>query len=425
MILAPQSLQKRTIRASLPSRLAVAVGALTFAVLSTSVAQADVVLRQVDGGPDYYDRFARSLPTGQRYFPIGVWFESVTSQADINLDKQAGLNLYVVLTGNSNLGLIERNGMHAILQQSEWRNNANARNSRAVVGWELADEIDMQRSPIEAFAELSRILASLPLDGRMRYNNYGKGVMFWNSNADAGRYVNDFQHPTSVDTYWFTDPHISGSSEGGKLLNGGHPLTYTQTRRAANYGYTVDRKRWLDHLNGRRKPIWNFIEVGWPFTESAGQGGRAIQPAEVRAAVWHSIIAGARGIIYFNHSFGGPHHTQHALRDPYYANVRAAVKSTNELVTRLAPVLNDKFAHGFVRTNASVRAMAKYHSDQFFIFAGSKENVASTATFRLTGITKGKAKVIGESRTIPIEDGRFSDRFADGNAIHIYRIIKE
>ena len=117
--------------------------------------------------------------------------------------------------------------------------------------------------------------------------------------------MNDFQQVVSNDIYWFTDPNVSGSSEGGKLLNGGHPLTPTQTRRAANYGYTVDRMRALDAWM-QRKPIWNFVEVGWPFTETAAQGARAIQPAEVTAAVWHSIIAGARGIIYFNHSFGGP-----------------------------------------------------------------------------------------------------------------------
>ena len=71
------------------------------------------------------------------------------------------------------------------------------------------------------------------------------------------------------------------------------------------------------------------MEVGWPFTETAAQGGRAIQPAEIKAAVWHSIIAGARGIIYFNHSFGGPNQSSHCLRDPEplpaYAAHRAAV----------------------------------------------------------------------------------------------------
>ena len=171
-----------------------------------------------------------------------------------------------------------------------------------------------------------------------------------------------------------------------------------------------------------RKPIWNFVEVGWPFSETAAQGARAIQPAEVRAAVWHSIIAGARGIIYFNHSFGGPNQSQHCLREPAYAAVRAAVKSTNQLVTQLAPVLNAPFADGFVSAGPSVRTMAKFHDNKYYVFAGSKENAASTPTFSLSGVDSGTATVIGENRTIPISNGRFSDSFADGNAIHIYRI---
>ena len=105
-----------------------------------------MALREIDGGPGYFSQFANSLPTDPSYFPIGVWFESVTSQADINLDKAAGLNLYVVLTANSNLSLIQNNGMYAILQQRDWSTNQAAINNPAVVGWLLTDEIDMQQA---------------------------------------------------------------------------------------------------------------------------------------------------------------------------------------------------------------------------------------------------------------------------------------
>ena len=115
------------------------------AVLGASVACSEVVLRSVDGGPGYYSQFSNSLPSDLSYFPIGVWFESVTSQVDIDLDKDAGLNLYVVLTATSDLSLVQKNGMRAILQQSEWRTNQTAINSPAVAGWELRDEIDMQQ----------------------------------------------------------------------------------------------------------------------------------------------------------------------------------------------------------------------------------------------------------------------------------------
>jgi hypothetical protein len=405
-------------------RLIIGVTALALAaIFRTSVASSDEAqLRDVDGGQGYYSQFSNSLPSDPNYFPLGVWFESVVSQADVDRDKDAGLNLYVALTANSNLSLVQRNGMRAILQQSEWHANQTAINSPAVSGWELFDEIDMQQGPGLGYTTLNNILAQLPNDGRMRYNNYGKGVMFWETNGQAKRFVEDFQQVVSNDIYWFTDPNVSGTSEGGKLLNDGHPLTPTQTRRAANYGYTVDRMRALDAMDGQRRPIWNFVEVGWPSSETAAQGARSIQPAEVQAAVWHSIIAGTRGVIYFNHSFGGPNQSQHSLREPAYAAVRAAVKSTNRLVTQLAPVLNAPFADGFVSAGPSVRTMAKSHDNKYYVFAGSRENVASTPTFSLSGVDSGTATVIGENRTIPISSGRFSDSFPDGNAIHVYRI---
>jgi hypothetical protein len=380
-----------------------------------------VQFRDVDGGGNYYSRFSNAIPSDPNYFPLGVWFESVISQADIDIDKDAGLNLYVVLTTNSNLSLVQKNGLNAILQP-EWRTNQTAINSSAVAGWMLFDEIDMQQGPGQGYTTLNNVLAQLPNDLRMRYNNYGKGVMFWENDEQARRFVNDFQQVVSSDTYWFTDPDLAVASQGGKLLNAGRPLTPPQTLRAANYGYTIERMRALDTTG---KPIWSFVEVGWPFTKTALEGGRSIQPAEVRAAVWHSIIAGARGIIYFNHSFGGPHLSQHCLREPAYAAVRATVKSTNELITQLAPVLNAPFADGLVTTGPLIRTMVKFYHDNYYVFASNRENEAITPTFLLSGIEIGTATVIGEERTIPIIDGRFSDSFPDGNAIHIYRIDKQ
>ncbi len=369
---------------------------------------------------NYYSQFSNSLPSDPSYFPLGVWFESVVSQADVDLDKDAGLNLYVVLTANSNLSLVQRNGMRAILQQSEWRTNQTAINSPAVAGWELFDEIDMQQGPGQGYTTLNNILAQLPNDGRMRYNNYGKGVMFWETDAQAERFVNDFQQVVSNDIYWFTDPNVSGSSEGGKLLNGGHPLTPTQTRRAANYGYTVDRMRALDIEAASRSGIsWRWAGRS-PRRRRRGPGPFSRLKSGRRCGTASSQGRGASSTS--TTASVAPTRAQHCLREPAYAAVRAAVKSTNQLVTQLAPVLNAPFADGFVSAGPSVRTMAKFHDNKYYVFAGSKENAASTPTLSLSGVDSGTATVIGENRTIPISNGRFSDSFADGNAIHIYRI---
>ncbi len=220
----------------------------------------------VDGGSDYYARFHNELPASASYFPIGVWFESVVSQADVNQDRAAGLNLYVVLTANSNLSLVQANGMRTLLQQDEWRNNAPARASPAASGWVLGDEIDMQLSPAAGYASLNQILGSLPADRRLRYSNYGKGVSFWLTDAEAARYVNDFQNVVSDDNYWFTDENICAGTEGGQLIAGGADLSPAECHRAANYGATVRRLRALEQPGG--------IE--------AGLGGRRARPSGQR-----------------------------------------------------------------------------------------------------------------------------------------------
>ena len=53
------------------------------------------------------------------FFPIGVWFESVSPPGDIALDEDAGLNTYVVLTDTSQtqFGLVDQAGMSMIVTQ--------------------------------------------------------------------------------------------------------------------------------------------------------------------------------------------------------------------------------------------------------------------------------------------------------------------
>ena len=257
------------------------------------VVQVAYSLRPIDGGANYFAQFSNSLPTDPNFFPVGAWLEGVQTQSDINLDKAAGLNMYVGITANSNFSLIQNSGMYVIAQADELKSNQTVINNSSTAGWLLYDEIDMQLGPGAGYTTLNNIKASLPNDGRMDYNNYGKGVLFWETDAEAARFVNSVD-VVSADAYWFTDPNISSGGEGGALLNNGNPLTASQTRLAANYGYTVDRVQELDATDGVIQPVWAFVEVGWPWTETAAQGARQIQPAEIKAAVWQSIIAGAR-----------------------------------------------------------------------------------------------------------------------------------
>ena len=389
-----------------------------------------VTLRNVDGGPTYYAQFANALPSTPAFFPIGVWGSYNHTQANIDLDKAAGLNTYVWVADNSFMGTIRANGMK-VIQDEENRTNVGTETA----GWLLADEIDMTQGPGAGYTTLQNIMNSLPQDGRLRYANYGKGVLAWETDSEASGFVNfPGLHLTSADMYFWTDlSRVCSSSEGGALwyhnglLSSPRTLTTAECRGSWNYGYIVDRMRYLDGLQGgtspqQRKPIWAFVELGWSFTESASQGGRAIQPAEVRSAVWHSVIAGARGIIYFQHSFGGPCMTHHVLRDACYTAIRTEVTTINQRLRALAPVLNAPFADGYVTASSGIRAMAKKGPDgAYYVFAGVKQaGTNQTATFRVAaGAT---VEVLNEGRTLTVQGGQFTDTFGDINTIHIYKI---
>jgi hypothetical protein len=401
------------------------------AVACAPAAHAVPRLRQVDGGPRYYARFSHALPSNPRYFPIGVWGSYDQTQTNIDKDKAVGLDLYVWPSDETiPISIFRANGMHALFAE-DWHGQPGIATSTVNDGYLLGDEEDMCCGPPgyiggNGYQHLTDANNLWPADNRMRHANFGKGVMFWETDADAARFVNlPFLGIASADVYWFTDPNQIDMIAPSWLPERGHRMTLSEVRRAANYGYQIDRLRALDRRDGRRKPIWAFVEVGWPFTESAAQGARYIGPAEIRAAVWHSLIAGARGVIYFNASFGGPERcqTHNVLRDvDCSAPVRATVRAVNRQMKRLAPVLNAWTVTSGWRTSPSIRAMVKWHGRRLYVFAGSRNNRARTGRFFMRCIGNARAVRLGDKGNVPVRHGSFSDSFADGNAIHIYRI---
>jgi hypothetical protein len=91
-------------------------------------------------------------------------------------------------------------------------------------------------------------------------------------------------------------------------------------------------------------------------------------------------------------------------------------------ITSLAKVLNSPSVASQFSASPSVRAMMKWNGSNLYVFAGSAENTSAGATFTLGCIGDATATVLGESRTLPVDDGSWTDDYADGNSIHIYRI---
>lgn len=389
-----------------------------------------VQLRAVDGGTDYFAKYPNSLPADPSYFPVGVWLESLIEASDAPKDRLVGINLYVDLTSTSDITHATKEGMRALTSSQ----SANA------AGRVLSDEPDMWAGPGDAawtgnwpgigpictpenqscgYTVQRELRKNVPA-GALVYTNYGKGVTFWETNEQAAVFVNEFQDVVSADNYWFTDPYICGPSEGGAVFAAGAQLAPEKCRLAANYGWTVDRVRSLV-MPAASKPVWSFVEVGHPFTEADAP---TITGPEIRAAVWSSLIHGARGIVYFNHNFGGDCQSQHVLRDPCGDAVRPWVTDVNAQIARLAPVLNAPFLDNALSHGDGIDAAVKVHDGSLYVLAGSAQAGQQDATFQLTCLTGAAAAVtvVDENRTVPMADGAFSDHFADGNAVHLYRI---
>ena len=98
------------------------------------------------------------------------------------------------------------------------------------------------------------------------------------------------------------------------------------------------------------------------------------------------------------------------------------VKSVNAQIKALAPVLNAPTVTSGWTKGATTKATVKWQGGHFYLFAGSANNVSSTGSFSIPCVGNATATVLGENRTVPVSGGSFSDSFADGNAVHIYRI---
>jgi hypothetical protein len=382
-----------------------------------------------DGGPSYYGRFPGTKAwTDPNFFPIGVWFESVITPDDVATDKAAGLNTYVQLTSNSNLSYVRNGGMSVI--------GGGAGAGPETVANLLTDEADMIYGPgwdkwtgIEGwntcqpiqdaggkcgYTVMKSFADGAPKDGRPLYANYGKGVAMWESEAEAATFVNQFQQLVSDDMYFYTDPNLCPGE--AQMFLGIPPQL---CRRSASYGKVIDRMRKLDGLDGQRQPVFGFVEDGHPMT---GIGSLTIAPDQMAGAVMNSIIHEARGVIYFNHNFGGDCLSQHVLRDCGVNTVRPKAIETNARITALAPVLNTQSYQWTF--NPNLDTMLKAQGSSFYIFAmpGQTGGTGNQTLTLPKGLGGTQAEVMFENRTLPVTNGTISDSFAQEYSYHIYKI---
>lgn len=398
-----------------------------------------------EGGPSYYGDNVPGLVgtewTSDAFFPIGYWGAYVDTQSIITQYSTLGINtLWTTYADNaSSAGWIRNAGI--------WNMGGKMTGSGSEhAGYVVEDEVDMwggggwggwtgatgfvpnvcsSGGADCGYTIMKDTEAALDADGKMRWTNYGRGVMtylgddvssdFVNGSTTAGSWP---MHLVTADFYFYAG---GGSMIADNDLFFGQPAT----RRAGNYGEVImGRLRYLDGLKGARKPLGVVVELGGQAT-----GGEEMNPDKVEGAVWSSLIYEARCISYFSHAFcdtpGNPW-SSNVLNDPStpYVAIQARVQQINQQVTALAPVLNTQ-SYDWVGHD-TISSMIKIHGGYMYIFMMAKveaEHSSTPRVFRLPyGISGKTAEVLYESRTVPVRRGAIVDSFANEFTHHIYKI---
>ena len=379
-----------------------------------------------EGGPAYWDQFPIAKAAGwakQDFFPIAIWYDSVSSDAEVRADKSYGINTYIGEPASTNYHFFANNNAFVLTPVAD-----TPPGGKAQPGLFLIDEPDGEAASAIALNNIKKLVASSPTDGRFKEINFSGTVISRfdpavnKTNFEA--MVNSYAGPVSVDKYYYTQPSCFDVREIIVPIDPGH------CRTASSYGATVRAVRARLAAGGHLKPVWNFVEdlSGAP---DPSHFYAYIQPGQLEGAVMDSIINEARGIIYFDQSFAGTCTGGNVIRQVQTGSLPCAqpqmnaMKQVNQRITALASVLNTQsYRYSF---GANLDTMLKTYQGSAYIFAmisGAAKSQPGERTFTLPpGLSRAtKVQVLFENRTIPVVNGQFTDNFAHEYTYHIYKV---
>jgi hypothetical protein len=244
-------------------------------------------------------------------FIIGIWYPPAASMA---LWKARGVNTAVGYEHQSNQVSLDEwstaaigQGLFMIRQPAP--RIADDLKEPYLLAWMHVDEPDLKKidPPILAdqYAQWKKDAPKLPVFLSVS----GGGVLF----RKTPRVLYD-QYFESAD--W--------------IANDFYPITgWNQPTWIPRLGEAVDLCRKISH----GKPQFAFIETSSQQLAWLPKDTRGVTPEELRAEIWHAVIHGVKGIIYFPQQFNPFQY------DATPSNVSVEMAKQNRLLTELAPIL--------------------------------------------------------------------------------------
>jgi hypothetical protein len=345
------------------------------------------------------------------FFPIAVW---VQQPKNAERFKAAGINLYVGLWRGptaEQLETLTKAGMPVICSQNSFA--LENRSNPIIAAWMHGDEPDNAQAipgrsgwgppilPSVIQQNYEKMRAADP--SRPVLLNMGQGVA-WDNYIGRGVRRN---HPEDYPEY------IKGCDIASFDI---YDVVHDHADVAGKLEYVAHGVQRLREWTGGKKPVWNCIEC----THISNPDKKA-NPEQIRSEVWMSIIHGSRGIIYFVHQFK-PTFIEAALLED--SENLAAVTAINAQIKELAPVINSPPVESIsisAEETVKIATTGRRFKNSTYLFTVGMENNPGTATFKMHDLPKsGTVEVIGESRSIQISDGAFTDKFKPYE-VHLYR----
>ncbi|HOI53712.1 MAG TPA: hypothetical protein PLP01_00515 [Phycisphaerae bacterium] len=387
-----------------------------------------------------YAKWKNGPSTKADFFPIAVW-----CQAPRNAPKfrAIGINVYLGIHGGpeeKDLEELKKQGMPVICDLNEV--GMKHRNDPIIIGWMHGDEPDNAQSMKDRWKnDADAANKAWPGTARKTLQQWGT----YGPPIPTGEIVANYKRIRKADP---TRPVLLNLGQGvaydgynGRGIRSGKLEDYPEYMKGCDLvsfdiypvvhnkpevkGKLEFVPRGVDRLRewGKgEKVVWNCIEC-----THIGNPPALPTVSEIRTEVWMSLIHGSQGLIYFVHEFAPKFVEAGVFGHPEIAK---GVGEINAQIHELAPVLNSRTVGGgaaVASSNADVPVdiLVKQHGGATYLFAVAMRNADTKAAFQVKGLRgKARAEVLGEGRTIDVENGKFEDDFK-GYAVHLYKIAAE
>jgi len=361
-----------------------------------------------------YAAWSRGPSAGPSFFPIGVCTQDPARGKEY---RELGINTYLSIwdgPSDKEMQQLHEAGMTAMCEPDDWGGKAWAhREDPAITGWIQVDEPDNAQTesgggygkaipPEKIMAVYQNLRKRDPT--RPVVLCLGQGVA---NDEWVGRGCEMSAYPKYAQACDI-------------LMYDVYPVVGIRKPDGENYLWYVAKG--LDRLrewSGGKKVIWNAIEC-----THINNPDKKATPGQVKAEVWMSLIHGSMGIMYFVHQFKPTFVEAGLLIDP---EMMAAVKSINQQILSLAPVLNSPTVKGTVAVTSTskevpIGVMVKRQGETTYVFSVGMRNAKTRGRFEVKGLpAKAVAEVLGENRTIAVSGGRFEDEFGPYD-VHLYKL---